>query len=541
MMSQSMQEEAKLDAMQRHWQSLRRGTPSSNILFEDVIQTDNILALPIQNSHVENQIGACATILKSLSCDLDSDSEFIDIHDCNVTPKSPFQIPETEEPIKGPLKLDASSLGDIPGQYTICALEPHQLPVVGVYIDPRVVPGFKYLVRPLPEVGKPSTMNKCLFNGKALTLTSIGRGYARRFTFESDKFIGNDNYFWSDNRPEGYAFELELLSEGDKFTFFNPNGEPEGTVEVLSIEGPQTEIFSSFKNGLVDKRATVTFTGKVEYYETGVAKPVLLSGTILSRKLKNKPRAEILKISRVNIRRHRYYLLPGIQKIHRRFTVRGDSINDVPTKYTMTGLESYEIPVVGTYVDPRIIPGFFYKVRPNDRRNHLFGGRALRLLSIGMGYAKRLTFQPDSLVEPDNYLWSDSHPDGLGLEPRAVHKGMKFVLESGDVVLGEATVFRDDLPQVEEHMERIKTPNGEAVQKYIFIDVLCHIRLARTGGASTENEEHLMRVTGLAVVRKEPKASEANVIRIENIGFDSQLLILFARTYPDLTLVPKIY
>lgn len=539
-MSQSMQEEAKLDAIQRHWQSLRRGTPSSNILFEDAIETDNILALPIQNSHVESQIGACAPILKNLSCDLDSDSEFIDIHDRSVTPKPFSQVPETEEPIKGPLKLDASFLGDIPGQYTICALEPHQLPVVGVYIDQRVVPGFKYRVRPLPEVGKPSTINKCLFNDKALTLTSIGRGYARRFTFESDKFNHNDNYFWSDNRPEGYAFELELLSEGDKFTFFNPNGEPEGIVEVLSIEGPQTEIFSSFKNGVIDKRATVTFTGKVEYYETGVAIPMHLAGTILSRKVQNKQCAEIIKINHVNIKRHRYYLLPGIQKIHRRFTVRGNSINDVPTKYTMTGLESYEIPVVGTYVDPRIIPGFFYKVRPNDRKNHLFGGRALRLLSIGMGYAKRLTFQPDSLVAPDNYLWSDNHPDGLGLEPRAVHKDMKFILKSSDMVLGEAQVFRDDLPQVEKHMERIKTPAGEAVQKYIFIDVLCHIRLARTGGATTENEEYLMRVTGLAVVRKEPKASEANVIRIENIGFDSQLLILFARTYPDLTFVPKI-
>jgi hypothetical protein len=266
-----------------------------------------------------------------------------------------------------------------------------------------------------------------------------------------------------------------------------------------------------------------------------------LTGTVLSRKVKNKACAEIIKISNVNIKRHRYYLLPGIQKIHRRFTVRGDSINDVPTKYTMTGLESYEIPVVGTYVDPRIMPGFLYKVRPNDRKDHLFGGRALRLLNIGMGYAKRLTFQPDSLVEPDNYLWSDSHPDGLGLEPRAVYKGMKFTIKSSDMTIGEAQVFRDDLPQIEEHMERIKTPGGEAVEKYIFIDVLCHIRLTQTGGASTENEEHLMRVSGLAVVRKEPKTSEAHVVRVENIGFDSQLLILFARTYPDLTFVPKTY
>lgn len=111
--------------------------------------------------------------------------------------------------------------------------------------------------------------------------------------------------------------------------------------------------------------------------------------------------------------------------------------------------------LLGTYVDPRIIPGFYYKVRPNDRKEHLFGGRVLKLLSIGMGYAKRLTFQPDSLISPENYLWSDNHPDGLGLEPRAIHKGMKFIIKAGDQVLGEAQVFRADCPQFEEKMEKV--------------------------------------------------------------------------------------
>lgn len=105
-------------------------------------------------------------------------------------------------------------------------------------MDKRVIPGFKYRVRPLPEVGKSSMINKCIFDDKALTLQSIGRGYARRFTFEADKnkLNDNDHYFWSDNRPEGYAFELELISEGDKFTFFDTNKEAQGTVEVISLE-----------------------------------------------------------------------------------------------------------------------------------------------------------------------------------------------------------------------------------------------------------------------------------------------------------------
>lgn len=116
---------------------------------------------------------------------------------------------------------------------------------VGVYVDRRIIPGFKYRVRPLPAVGKSSMTNECLFNDKALTLKSIGRGYARRFTFQSDKNCLGDNeiYFWSDNRPEGYSFELELISEGDKFTFFDINGESEGTVEILNIEVSKNFIY----------------------------------------------------------------------------------------------------------------------------------------------------------------------------------------------------------------------------------------------------------------------------------------------------------
>ncbi|KAJ8929434.1 hypothetical protein NQ314_017883 [Rhamnusium bicolor] len=534
MISQSIQEEAKLDAMQRHWQ-IRRAGSSSTSFFEEVNETEDLLTLPFQR-------GSCVPPPQTPTCEAETEEELWDFQEPVLTPKlTPLPIPE-----KGPVKLDASSLGDLPAQYTICSVEPHQLPVVGVYIDKRVVPGFKYRVRPLPEVGKSPTMNKCLFEDKALTLQSIGRGYARRFTFEADnnKLNDNENYFWSDNRPEGYAFELEVISEGDKFTFFDTNREAQGTVEVIKLEWAsdlKLKFLALILKTASKKRANVKFTGKVEYYETGVAKLMLLTGTAVSIKAKGKAKAEIVKVINVNINRHRCYLLPGMQKIHRRVTVRGEEINDVPTKYTMTGLESYEIPVVGTYVDPRVIPGFYYKVRPNDRVDHLFGGRALKLLSIGMGYAKRLTFQPDSLVSPDNYLWSDNHPDGLGLEPRAVHKGMKFIIKAGDLVLGEAQVFRDDRPQFEERMEKIKTPTGYAIQKYIYIDVMCHIRLARTGGASTENDEHLMRVSGLAVVRKEPRSSEAHVMRVENVGLDSQLLLLFTQTQTELTFVLKDY
>lgn len=48
--------------------------------------------------------------------------------------------------------LDASSLGDIPARYVIPSLPNHEFPVIGVFVDPRVVPGFKYKVRVLPDL-----------------------------------------------------------------------------------------------------------------------------------------------------------------------------------------------------------------------------------------------------------------------------------------------------------------------------------------------------------------------------------------------------
>lgn len=133
--------------------------------------------------------------------------------------------------------LDASTIGDFPARYTVSQLEPHQFPAVGVYVDKRILPGFKYRVRPLSDPYDVSNKKllQPLFNGKALTLKAIGRGYARRLTFETvnDKSI---EHFWSDNRPEGYAFEIEAVTEGDKFTVYEVDNEPQGTAEVLKIE-----------------------------------------------------------------------------------------------------------------------------------------------------------------------------------------------------------------------------------------------------------------------------------------------------------------
>lgn len=75
--------------------------------------------------------------------------------------------------------------------------------------------------------------------------------------------------------------------------------------------------------------------------------------------------------------------------------------------------------------------------------------------------------------------------------------------------------------------------------KYIHVDVTCHVRLSTTGGGAVDNEDHLMRVYGLAIVRKDFGQNEAKIVRLENVGLDSQLNILFAQSHTELTFNPK--
>lgn len=81
------------------------------------------------------------------------------------------------------------------------------------------------------------------------------------------------------------------------------------------------------------------------------------------------------------------------------------------------------------------------------------------------------------------------------------------------------------------------TPTGKyAIIKRIYIDVMCHINLDLNDTGA--NIEQLMRVCGVATVRKHPNQSEAKVIRVDNVGLDSQLNLLFARTQTELTFLP---
>lgn len=445
--------------------------------------------------------------------------------------------PSTQEPL--PLFLDGSTLGDIPARYVVPALQAHEFPVIGVWVDPRVVPGFRYRVRPLTE-------QVHLFGGHALTLQSIGRGYARRLTFEATHGCLNDNtnYLWSDSRPEGLAFELEVVSSGDKFTLHDVNHVAAGTLEVLHNQTPQEEVnHTVLHDGCVQKKVRLSVLCKVEWFENGQSTIVIpVSGLAVVVRTKSGKNASVTRVLNACVGSHQrrgFTLTPGVSDKWRRTTVHGEMIGDVPTRYTITGLEAHEMPVVGTYVDPRIAPGFYYRVRPAGSRRPLFSGRALRLVSVGPGYGKRITFTPDpmTLNSPKNFLWSDSHPDGLGFEPRAVHAGMKFAIMAGGERLGEASVFRADAVQQEERQEVEKRQNGCSLVKYIHIDVTCHVTLD-CAHEERALDPQAMRVSGTAVVARSPGQSNAHLLRVENVGLDSQLNMVFVTQQAQLEFWP---
>ena len=78
-----------------------------------------------------------------------------------------------------------------------------------------------------------------------------------------------------------------------------------------------------------------------------------------------------------------------------------------------------------------------------------------------------------------------------------------------------------------------KTENGLVLKKYIEIDVTCHVTLH----TKSVNDE-VMRVTGTAVMSKKSKEKKVKLLKIENIGLDSQINLLFIHEDEKLIFVP---
>jgi len=89
-----------------------------------------------------------------------------------------------------------------------------------------------------------------LFEGNALKLQSIGYGYSRRITFAAGpgQLNKNDNYFYSDSRRYGFAFQPQLVSVGEKYTIYDVSHHPLGHLEIIQIQ--VIYIFSLFAEGI---------------------------------------------------------------------------------------------------------------------------------------------------------------------------------------------------------------------------------------------------------------------------------------------------
>ncbi|XP_005112035.1 uncharacterized protein LOC101847164 [Aplysia californica] len=147
----------------------------------------------------------------------------------------------------------------VPAVYTVRGLRRHEMPVVGVYVDKRVCPGFRYRVR---RAGS----NRFFFQNEARTLESIGMGYGKRLTFTGEQRNNNENYFWSDSEPEGYAFSIQAVDEGMKFLVMDVDEAVVGEGVVSRIHEPQEETTMTAGKDGVTKRVAVTLTCSVTYY-----------------------------------------------------------------------------------------------------------------------------------------------------------------------------------------------------------------------------------------------------------------------------------
>lgn len=200
------------------------------------------------------------------------------------------------------LRVRGVDVGDFPTEYVVPALLPYEIPVVGTYVDSRIVPGFAYRVRR-------NGTNDYLFDGAALVLKSIGKGYGKRLTFHSDA-TENDNFFWSDsNDEEGFSFSIQVIFEGDRFNVLDRQSRrvAEATLTAVNIEQEIEKIYLRKRHLSVVVSVEIECTLKflplehVPEHLRGQTVDLLASGKALSQKKAKSWKAETSEIRNVHI------------------------------------------------------------------------------------------------------------------------------------------------------------------------------------------------------------------------------------------------
>lgn len=200
------------------------------------------------------------------------------------------------------LKVNGSEIGDLPTEYVINDLQAHELPVIGTYVSKKITTGFKYRVRVLGT-------NRYLFNGEAKTLLSIGMGYGKRLTFESENKNCNNNYFYSDSFPSGFGFTMVAVSPKETFTLYSEDDREVGQVEVESVDNEQNVIQNEvMKNGTIKMTISVNAEFHIHYESSNhgvmslfMEESLALQGLAVVKKEKSSRKACLQKIEQVFI------------------------------------------------------------------------------------------------------------------------------------------------------------------------------------------------------------------------------------------------
>lgn len=119
----------------------------------------------------------------------------------------------------------------------------------GFHVDESICPGFRYRVRYMGS-------KDFLFDGEPRMLQSIGLGYGKRLTFSGETLNNNENYFWSDSRPEGYAFTVSAVEAGDKFVIYDEMSRVVGDVDIIEVDERQTEEKTVYEPDYTSQRSS---------------------------------------------------------------------------------------------------------------------------------------------------------------------------------------------------------------------------------------------------------------------------------------------
>nr|XP_011440992.2 uncharacterized protein LOC105337795 [Crassostrea gigas] len=189
-----------------------------------------------------------------------------------------------------------------PIQYKSAGIKPHEFPVIGFHVDENICPGFRYRVRYMGS-------KDFLFNREPRMLQSIGLGYGKRLTFSGETLNNNENYFWSDSRPEGYAFTVCAVEAGDKFVIYDEMSHVVGDVDIIEVEESQTEEKTVYEPDYVTKIVRVRLTANIQYHiHHGMLMDVTdhvtnLEGTAVLVRHRGSMAATLQQISDVNVPR----------------------------------------------------------------------------------------------------------------------------------------------------------------------------------------------------------------------------------------------